>query len=462
MATTHPKLTISSLLIFLISTTFHINVVATIVETVPEIIPDSVDNSIWSEIVEGFAIEERNDSRIQEHILWFKKNPEYLTRSLNRSKPYLYHIVKEAKRRKMPLELALLPVVESAFQTHAYSPGNAAGLWQFIPATGKAYGLEQSWWIDERYSPLKATNSALYFLTDMARTFDGDWMLALSAYNAGAGNVRKAIRKFREAEEAKNKIKDKNSKTNNRDLKVKFWDLDLPTETKKYVPRLLALAHFIERADEYNFSLPEIPNRELTTTTTLREQLDIASIADYSGLPLKDIYQFNAGLNQWATPPKERFKLLLPTTHVNKFRDNLKKRGAGSRTLWIRHLIKSGDTLGAIALKYKSSVQLIKNQNRIKDDKIVAGKKLTIPIPLRSLKRYTHPTPTKVRPTFLTKMASQTIRYRVRKGDTLSEIAHRFNIPTRELMKQNRLILGDILNIDDKLNIHLDPKKHKQ
>ena len=467
------------------------------------------EKSLWDEIRGGFLLEERRDPRLIQHVLWFKNNQEYLARVLNRARPYLYHIAREAKIRKLPLELALLPAIESAFQSYAYSPGQASGLWQFIPSTGRTYGLKQNWWIDERRSPIASTRAALYFLKDMAREFNGDWLLALSAYNAGAGNVRKAIRQYRE-------------KMGSPKQEVTFWELDLPRETRGYVPRLLALARFIEEAERYNFKLPEIPQRPLTTLLDTGRQIDLSLAAEFAELPLEDLYRLNAGLNQWATPPDGPHQLLLPSSHAARFKKRLNEISSESLTGWKRHRVTAGESLSEIALNYHTTVTEIQNQNRLKGDQIRSGDTLTIPIPIQPLERYTlnsgsrlkqlqdRPRPGKrvehtvhrgetlwdlaqqygvssreiarwngmapgdllttgrrlvlwlpessprSRPDFLEKMATRSISYRVRADDTLSEIAQQFHLSTEELMRQNQISSGDRLMAGDTLTIEID------
>ncbi len=433
----------------------------------PPATASTTDDSIWGEIRNGFSLQERKDPQLVQHILWFKNNQEYLTRALNRSHPYLYHIVKRIKRRKLPMELALLPVIESAFQSYAYSKGHAVGLWQFIPSTGKIYGLKQNWWIDQRRSPLASTDAALYFLTDMAREFDGDWLLALSAYNTGAGNVRKAIRGYHQQQ----------PKHGDNSKRPGFWDLQLPRETRGYVPRLLALARFIEEAERYNFELPEITDRAVTVVVDTEQQIDLALAAELAQLPLEKIHQLNSGLNQWATPPDGPHQLLLPSAHAALFRKNLAKRGSGTRTGWKRHLVESGDSLSMLAQRYNTTVTEIRRQNQLQSMQIRAGERLTIPVPIRPMESYNLDTATdsakpkkkrvrqwkstiettpRARPEFLAKMATHTISYRVQSNDTLSEIAQKFRLSTDDLMRQNQINKGDILRVGDILTIQID------
>ncbi|MBC8519583.1 MAG: transglycosylase SLT domain-containing protein [Gammaproteobacteria bacterium] len=404
-------------------------------------------SSLWDEVRSGFTLKERKDPRLIQHILWFKNNPEYLTRVLNRATPYLYHIVKRAKKRKLPLELVLLPAIESAFRVYAYSPGNASGLWQFIPSTGKSYGLKQNWWIDERRSPLESTEAAFYFLQDMAREFNGDWLLALAAYNTGAGNVRKAMRAY-------NKERGQVANTH-----VDFWELKLPRETRGYVPRLLALARFIEESDKYGYTLPAIPDHPLTIAVETKQQIDISLAAKLAELPQQDIYQLNAGLNRWATPPNGPHQLLLPHTNAVLFNDNLQKIDRKMFTKWDRHIVAAGESLSEIAEQYNSNIIAIQQRNKIDGHTILTGDALFIPSPMDPSTRKLmddiskHPSE---QPYFIAKMATQTITYKVKPDDTLSEIAEQFYISTKELMRQNGINDGDILKAGTVLAITIN------
>ncbi|MBT3196293.1 MAG: LysM peptidoglycan-binding domain-containing protein [Gammaproteobacteria bacterium] len=395
--------------------------------------------SLWSEVIGGMKLTSRSDPRLAPHILWYKNNPDYLNRVLKRGRPYLYHIVKRAQRKNLPLELALLPVVESAFRAYAYSPGRAAGLWQFIPETGKTYGLKQNWWIDERRSIIASTDAALHFLKDMSREFKGDWLLALAAYNAGAGNVRKAIRKYHQ------------SKKKGHKKHPTFWDLKLPKETQGYVPRLLALARFIETSKKQGFKLPYIPNRPLTAIVgTGGEQIDLTLAAEFAELPLKKLYQHNAGLNQWATPPEGPHQLLLPINHVERYQKNL-KNAPQRLTQWKRHTVAKGESLSTIAHKYHTTIAAIKEQNRLKSNKIIAGKALTIQVPLQAMKNYTLSTSNRLNRLQNRRRPGQRHSHEVHSGETLWDIARKYGVTSRQLAQWNGMAPADILNIGKKL-----------
>ena len=182
-----------------------------------------------------------NEPQVQAQLNWFIANPDYLTRVFKRGALYLPHIVTEVQKADLPMEFVLLPVIESAFDPFAYSSGRASGLWQFIPSTARLYNVNIDWWYDGRRDLIDSTNAATAFLLDLGQTFDEDWLLALAAYNAGPGTVKKAMRKNR-----------------TRQRSEAFWQLDLPRETKGYIPKLLALAAIVKRPEQYNITLPDI------------------------------------------------------------------------------------------------------------------------------------------------------------------------------------------------------------
>jgi membrane-bound lytic murein transglycosylase D len=186
-----------------------------VVETLPEPVPD-----LLGRMVNGFSLTYSHDQRVTQELNWYSSHPGYIERIQERAEPYLHFILEEIDKRGMPTEIALLPAVESAFQPFAYSPGRAAGMWQFIPSTGRHFGLKQNWWYDGRRDVVSSTKAALDYLQSLSKQFDGDWELALAAYNSGAGTVRSAIRR--------------NQK---RGRKTDFWSLNLPDETSAYVPR---------------------------------------------------------------------------------------------------------------------------------------------------------------------------------------------------------------------------------
>jgi membrane-bound lytic murein transglycosylase D len=391
--------------------------------------------SIWGRVRNGFSLAVPDHPRVAREIAWFEKHQEYMNRLQDRSQPYLYHIVEEVERRGMPMELALLPAVESAYQPFAYSHGRAAGLWQFIPATGKRYGLRQTWWYDGRRDVVAATDAALNMLQALNREFDGDWELALAAYNAGSGNVRRAIRK--------NKKKGK---------PTDFWSLDLPRETRSYVPRLLALCSVLKDPQAHGLQpMKPIADEPYFATVDIEAQLDLALAAEMAGMDLDDLYRLNPGFNRWATDPSGPHRLVIPVENAEQFREKLAQLDPDKRVRWKRYKIQNGDNLGSIARKHDTSVALLRQINKLKGTNIRAGKHLLIPVATKNLDHYALSAEQRKAKILNTKRSGERILHTVRQGETLWEIARKYKVGHRNLAKWNSMAPRDTLRVGQEL-----------
>ena len=219
-------------------------------------------SNLWSYIANQQKLEINNNPRIQQQLGWFKKHPDYLTRISERAQPYLYLVVQEIEKEGLPIEIALLPIVESAYYPFSYSHGTAVGVWQFIPSTGRLYGLDQDWWHEDRRHILNSTRAAARYLKDLSKMFNGDWMLAVAAYNAGPGRIQNAV-----------KINQKARK------QTDYWSLDLPKETERYIPKLLALSMIVKDPSKFGQQLTPIDNSKFLEVVELNSQFDLALIA---------------------------------------------------------------------------------------------------------------------------------------------------------------------------------------
>jgi membrane-bound lytic murein transglycosylase D len=383
-----------------------------------------INVDIWSLLRAKFRLPHRLDEkRVQQQINWFIRNPDYLERVIKRSEPFLYHIMESLSASKLPLEFALLPIVESAFDPFAYSHGRASGLWQFIPSTARLYGVKIDWWYDGRRDLIDSTAAANRFLADLCNYFDGDWELALAAYNSGMGNVGKAIKQNKKQRKP-----------------ASFWDLKLPRETQAYVPKLLALSAIIKDPAHYNIELRSIANQPYLEVVAIESQLDLALAAELADVHIDEIYRLNAGHNQWATHPEGPHRLLLPVNKAKNFRQQLKQLPDSSRISWKRHTIKAGENLGSIAQRYALNVPTIKRTNNLNSDLIRTGDTLMIPSPSaekydmskigRADKRanyYSH------------QYGTKPIIYHTTEGDSLWSIAKQFNISIRALARWNSI-----------------------
>ena len=363
------------------------------------------------------------------------KHPEYVARVVERARPYLFHIVTKLEQRGMPLEIALLPVVESGFQPFAYSHGRASGLWQFIPGTGEAYGLKQNWWYDGRRDVIQSTRAALDYLEKLHNDF-GDWQLALAAYNCGEGTVGRAIKKNRKAGK-----------------KTDFWSLDLPKETSAYVPKLMAVAHLIKHPEKYNLTLSPIDNTPFLTVVDVGSQMDLALAAKLAEISTEEMYQLNPGFNQWATMPDGPHLLVIPVAKSAVFKKGLASLPANKRVRWTRHKIQSGESLGVIANLYKTTTAVLKETNGLSSNNIRAGRHLLIPIASGKPSDYSLTVSQRLAKKQNTPRRGKKRIHTVKAGDTWWDIAKHYKVGVRQLTKWNNKAPADTLHSGQKLVI---------
>ncbi|MDD2769462.1 MAG: transglycosylase SLT domain-containing protein [Methylococcus sp.] len=277
-------------------------------------LPGSQYDTLWERMFSLYALPRVEHHTVDREVSWFINHPDYLTRAQRRAEPFLYTIVRQLEKQKMPGELALLPIVESAFQPHAVSSAKAAGIWQFIPETGRRYGLKRSRSYDGRRDVYASTRAAIKYLKKLHRDFDGDWLLAVAAYNCGEGAVAKAIRR----NEARNKPTD-------------FWSLDLPEETKAYVPRLLAVSKVFANANKYAVDLHYIPNEAIFKPVKVSSQLDLALAADAAEISLERLMELNPGFKHQITDVDGSYRLFVPASKSRKFKKELSRLAMGGQ-----------------------------------------------------------------------------------------------------------------------------------
>jgi len=390
----------------------------------------------WWYIKQSNRIPLPSNNKFQSHLNWFSNHQDYLDRVARRAQPYLYYILEKLKKENMPLELALLPIVESGYQSFAYSHGSAAGMWQFIPSTGRLYGLKQNWWYDGRRDAIKSTDAAIKLLKRLGKKYNGDWLLALAAYNWGPGNVNKAIKK--------NKKRGKSTQ---------FWDLKLPKETKNYVPKLLALKAIINDPKKYNikwFTIPYIPAVKMVNT---HSQIDLALVAKLAEVPIEMVYTYNSGFNRWATPPNGPHKILLPIESAKKLAEGLINTPKNKRVTWKRHKIKQGETLSHIARKYRTTVAQIRSLNNIYKRKIRAGKHIIVPTAGKRFSSYSLSEKQRLQSIKSTSRKGKKLTIKVTRGDTFWDLSQKYKVSVRQIAKWNGLAPRDSLKIGQKLVI---------
>ncbi|WP_286238694.1 LysM peptidoglycan-binding domain-containing protein [Neptuniibacter halophilus] len=381
--------------------------------------------------------------RVKAQLNWYKKHPDYMGRVVKRATPYYHYILNETLKRGMPAELALLPIVESAFDPFAYSHGRAAGPWQFIPSTGKHFGLTQNWWYDGRRDITRSTDAALDYLQQLNRRFDGDWLLALAAYNAGGGNVSLAIKR--------NKRKN---------LATDYWSLKLPKETMAYVPKLLAVSELFRNAGQYGLNLNPLPDQPYFAQVDTGSQIDIAQAASMAGISTKEMYLLNPGFNRWATAPEGPHSLLVPVAKAEQFRSALRELPVESRIKWARYTIKPGDSLISIAKKHNTTVDQIRNSNKLHGNSIRAGKTLLIATASKQSSEYVLSQHQRHadRQKSIARSTNRTEQYhRVKSGESFWSIARKYKVGVRQLARWNSMAPGDPLSVGKRLVIWSQP-----
>jgi membrane-bound lytic murein transglycosylase D len=375
--------------------------------------------NLWNVIRQGFGKSNPHNARIRIERAWYTEHPGYLIRTAYRAKPYLYYIVHALKKRHMPTELALLPIVESAYDPFAYSFDRATGLWQFIPSTARVFGLRMDWWYDGRRDVIASTRAALDYLDQLHQRF-GSWLLALAAYNAGPITVQRAIDYNRE-----------------RGRPTDYWALNLPPETEAYVPRLLALRQIVSHPQRYGIKLPPIPNRPYLATVRLKAQMSLNLAAHLLGISLRKLYLLNPGFNRWATDPAGPDRLVVPRALKAKFAAALMHLPRRRMVAWTFYRVQPGDTLDTIAARYGIPTSVLMAHNGLRSSLIRVGQLLSVPSPGNDYYAYTlHHIPG------LGSIRSDLIhRHRliayVTPGDSLWTVAHRYGVRVSQLALWN-------------------------
>lgn len=399
--------------------------------------PDGPAADLWQHIRAELHLQRHVDQRtVQDKMAWYRRNQDYLDRVATRARPYLHHVVTEIEKRGMPLDLALLPIVESAYHPFAYSRSRASGIWQFIPGTGRRFGLKQNWWYDGRRDIVAATRAALDYLELLHAEFDGDWLLALAAYNSGERNVARAVARNRKAGKP-----------------IDFWSLavHLPRETRGYVPSLLAVAELLANSEQHGVQWQAIDNQPHFARVDIDGQIDLATAAELAGLGMDDFYNLNPGFNQWATDPDGPHYLLVPVAKADEFRHALRNLPADQRLKWTRHTIAQGETLGGIAERYGVGVAALQQANGLRGHLIRSGDALLIPGPGASAAHYTQSADNRMR----RGLPGATVGdfYTVRRGDTLWEISRRHGVSMEQISGWNGLNPGAVLRPGQRLRL---------
>lgn len=403
--------------------------------------------TVWERLRDNFKMDlDSNDPRVRSQLAWYSRNQTYMDRTAERAKRYLPYIIREIEERGMPGELALLPLVESAYDPFAYSHGRASGIWQFIPGTGRAFGMDQNWWYDGRRDIISSTEGALSYLENLAARFDGDYELALASYNAGAGRILGAIRRNKRRSES-----------------TDYWNLRLPTETRHYVPKLVALARIVSEPEAHGISLPPIPDEPYFEVVDIGGQLDLAQAAAMASVDVSEIYRLNPGFNRWATAPEGPHRLLVPRDSAERFREALVTLPEDERVSWKDYQVENGDTLISIARAFNTTPDVIREHNDLQGHTIRQGQRLLIPVAGDASNAYalSEPNRRESRQASAGSKGQNRVDYEVNAGDTLWDIASAHDVSVSKLASWNSLAPGDTLTPGETLAIWTDKPKSK-
>ncbi len=399
---------------------------------VEEVTPQQ-EADLWQRIRRQLTMPIPDNKRIDAQRKFFLQHPSYMDRIAERAAPFMHLIVEEIEKRDLPLELALLPIVESAFDPFAYSHGSAAGIWQFIPGTARQYGLDINWWYDGRRDVYSATHAALDYLTALNGRFD-NWLHALAAYNSGGGRVNSAIRRNARAGKP-----------------TDFWSLDLPRETRAYVPKLLALADILRQQEKYQVSWMPIENKPYLRVVETDSQIDLALAAEMSGLELAQLHHYNSGYNRWATDPAGPHRLLLPLANAERLEQWLATAERDDLVRWHRHKVQSGESLIVIAKQYHTTAHAIQQANNLTGHLIRAGDYLLVPAASRELDDYSLSADQRLTATQSRQQGSYKIDHTIKSGDTLWDLSREYGVNLRQLAKWNGMAPSDPLRPGRKL-----------
>ena len=404
--------------------------------------------NLWDIFRSEFTLTtDENNPAVQENIEWLMNNEDFLIKTSLRSTPYLYFIHQQIKKRKLPVELVLLPIIESGYNPFIYSTAGAAGIWQIMPNTATGFGIKQDWWYDGRRDVIASTRAALDYLSYLFDFFDGNSLLAIAAYNSGEGAVMSAIRR---------NIRDGKS--------TDFWSLPLPRETRTYVPRLLALAFIIAHPERYPIRFPLVRNAPYLAQVDVGGQMNLKQAATFAGLSLKKIQQLNPGFNRLVTHPNGPYQLVLPIENVERFMIHLANTSLSHHIDWTQYQIKSGDTLESLAKRFKTTSSALREINHLNRDSIKKGMQLVIP---RTVTTVTPSLATRSSQPLLsvkiasnegknyanTRMQSGDTLYMIRNHDSVEKIAKHFHLSSKTIYLANKLHSDSVIHPGDQLLI---------
>lgn len=408
---------------------------------IEEIVTPGADDdeiyTVWTRVRDGFKIPNMENSVVDENLAKYSKRPDYLQRMANRSQKYLYHIIEEVTARGMPTEIALLPFVESAFVTNAKSRVKAAGLWQFMPATGKHYELDQTMWKDERYDVLQSTSAALTYLQRLHDEFD-DWPLAFAAYNWGEGNVRRAIKRNQSL-----------------GLPTDYMSLKMPAETRNYYPKLQAIKNIVQNPNDYGIKLPTIYNEPFFVQIFKDQDIDVKRAANLAGMSHEEFSTLNPSFNRPVIVASHNHSMLMPTDKLDQFIENLVAYRTSGKPLssWTTYRVQPEDTVASIARKAHMTEAALREANQIPAGRRIKPGSLVLVSKSSGLGNAEDISSDTIDASFALAQDYRRVTYRVRRGDNMRSVARRLGVSPATIMKSNglrsqRLRVGQTLRVN--------------
>lgn len=384
--------------------------------------------NLWQRIYSRFDIKDENNSRSKKYEKWYSARPEYIERMMDRSQKYLFYVVGEVEKRGMPSEIALLPMIESAYNPIANSRSKAVGIWQFIPSTGRLYGLKQDWWQDKRRNVVDATNAALDYLQKLHALF-GTWDLALAAYNAGEGTVSRAI--------AKNKAKG---------LPTDYANLKLPAETKDYVPKLQAIKNIVSNPSQYGLYIDPIPNKPYFTYVEAPAVIDADLAANLAEISYDEFLLLNSEHRRPLIRTNEKTqKFILPINAADTFVKNL-SQNEKPLVSWNIYQPKRNEKIKTIANKFDMEESDLIKANDLNPQKLIKPSSIILVAKKEGTETNAHQDidESKIQKDSKTEISVSPNKYKVKPGDTLTKIAKKYGISVDELKDINQITTSDI------------------
>lgn len=398
-----------------------------------------VQGDLWERIRQGFAIPDLEDSYTDDQTQWYSNRPDYIERMTNRSSKYLYHIVEELERRNMPMELALLPYIESAFNPQAVSTAKAAGMWQFMPATGSYFDLTQNAFRDDRRDVLASTTAALDYLEKLHRMF-GDWHLALAAYNWGEGSVGRAMKR-----------------NERQGLGTSYTELTMPNETRNYVPKLQAVKNIIASPEKFNIELPHIENHPYFQAVDIKRDMDIDLVARLADVRVEDFKALNPSFDRPTIFAAGTTQILLPWDNAKVFQRNLTAYNDGQYASWTVWVAPSTMSVANAAQRVGMSEADLRSANRIPPRMMIkSGSVLLVPRTSAHLKDVASHIADNGKIAFAPEVTNVTRRtsVKVRKGDTMGKVAQRHGVSVSNLARWNNIKSSARLSAGQSLDIY--------